>query len=103
MLHRSPARAGLRTLTFTLPLEWAGRASVVGNFNDWMPGRLTLSADGDVARASVELPDDYIAVFRYLGEGDTLEEARRPAPNPGRMSPLVDGSISDRIVRFACR
>lgn len=70
MLHRSPARAGLRTLTFTLPLEWAGRASVVGNFNDWTPGRLTLSADGDVARASVELPDDYIAVFRYLGEGD---------------------------------
>ena len=42
-------------------------------------------------------------LFRYLGEGDTLEEARRPAPNPGRMSPLVDGSISDRIVRFACR
>ena len=53
MLHRSPARAGLRTLTFTLPLEWAGRASVVGNFNDWTPGRLTLSAERDVARWSV--------------------------------------------------
>ena len=52
MLHRSPARAGLRTLTFTLPLEWAGRASVVGNFNDWTPGRLTLSADGDVTRVA---------------------------------------------------
>lgn len=42
-------------------------------------------------------------MFRYLGEGDTLEEARRPAPHPGRMSPLFDGSISGHIVRFACR
>ena len=48
MLHRTPAaRAGRRTVTFTLPAEWAGRVSVVGNFNDWTPGRLTLSADGD--------------------------------------------------------
>jgi hypothetical protein len=42
-------------------------------------------------------------LFRYLSEGDTLEEARRPAPSPGRMSPLFDGSISDHIARFACR
>lgn len=42
-------------------------------------------------------------LFRYLGEGDALKEARRLAPSPGRMSPLVDGSISDHIVRFACR
>lgn len=70
MLLRTPARPGHRTLTFTLPAEWAGRVSVVGNFNDWTPGRLTLERVGDAAVASVELPNDYIAVFRYLGEGD---------------------------------
>ena len=70
MLHRSPVTTGHRTLTFSLPLEWAGRVSVVGNFNDWTPGRHTLVASGDVATASVELPSEYIAVFRYLGDGD---------------------------------
>jgi hypothetical protein len=42
-------------------------------------------------------------LFRYIGEGDTLEEAKRPAPNPGRMAVLVEGSISYYVVRFACR
>ena len=71
MLQRSRAAdTGQRILTFSLPLDWAGRASVVGNFNDWTPGALPLVAVGDVAEASVVLPDDYIAVFRYLGEGD---------------------------------
>ena len=71
MLLRSVGpRAGFRTLTFSLPLEWAGRVSVVGNFNDWTPGHLTLQAAGEVARVSVELPNNYIAVFRYLAEGD---------------------------------
>lgn len=71
MLTRSPASVpGHRTLTFTLPAEWADRVSVVGNFNDWTPGQLTLVADGDVARASVVVANDYTAVFRYLGEGD---------------------------------
>lgn len=40
--------------------------------------------------------------FRYIGEGDTLEQAKQPAPNPGDMGPLVDGSISDVSVKFAC-
>jgi hypothetical protein len=40
--------------------------------------------------------------FRYIGEGDTLEQAKQPAPNPGEMSPLVDGSISDVAVKFSC-
>lgn len=71
MLLRSVgSRAGHRTLTFLQPLEAADRVSVVGNFNDWTPGRLTLRAAGEVAEASVELPNNYIAVFRYLGEGD---------------------------------
>lgn len=71
MLQRTRAAvAGRRILTFSLPLEWAGRASVVGNFNDWTPGALPLQEVGGAAEASVELADDYIAVFRYLGEGD---------------------------------
>lgn len=71
MLKRSPASVpGHRTLTFILPAEWADRVSVVGNFNDWTPRRLTLARVGDRAEASVDLPNEYIAVFRYLGEGD---------------------------------
>lgn len=41
-------------------------------------------------------------LFRYVGEGDTLAEAQQPAPNPGEMSGLVEGSISDEAVKFAC-
>lgn len=40
--------------------------------------------------------------FRYIGEGDTLAKAKLPASNPGDMSPLVVGSISDVAVKFAC-
>ena len=40
--------------------------------------------------------------FRYTGEGDTLDEAKKPAPNIGEMGDLVDGSISDVVVKFAC-
>lgn len=41
--------------------------------------------------------------FRYVGEGDTLDEAKRPGPNPGQMAELVQGSISWHVVQFACR
>ena len=40
--------------------------------------------------------------FRYLGDGDTLEEMRRSAPEPS-MAPLVEGSISYYHWRHACR
>jgi hypothetical protein len=40
--------------------------------------------------------------YRYIGEGDTLLEANQPVPNPGEMATLVDGSISDVTVKFAC-
>jgi len=42
-------------------------------------------------------------LFRYIGEGDTLEQAKRPAPNPGQMAALMEGSISWHVVQFACR
>lgn len=42
--------------------------------------------------------------FRYLGEGDTIEEARldRPEP-PGPMGDLTEGSISTYVSEFVCR
>lgn len=40
--------------------------------------------------------------FRYLGEGDTAEQARRRSSS-NVMGALVDGSISWHVSRFACR
>lgn len=40
--------------------------------------------------------------FRYLGEGDTREEAEAAAPDPGRMAELVPGSISSEVSDFVC-
>jgi len=60
---------GGRKLTFSLPADHAGGAiSVVGNFNDWTPGVHVLAKRGATRSASVVLPADFIAVFRYLGE-----------------------------------
>lgn len=61
--------SGGRKLTFTLP---AGpeAVSVVGNFNDWTPGAHPLRKRGATRSVSVVVPANYIAVFRYLGEGD---------------------------------
>lgn len=42
------------------------------------------------------------STFRYMGEGDTLDEAMNSVDDTAPMSPLVDGSISDYIVRAAC-
>jgi len=69
MLKTTTDRAtGGRKITFTLP---AGdeAVSVVGNFNDWTPGAHPLVKRGATRSASVVVPADYIAVFRYLGEG----------------------------------
>jgi hypothetical protein len=40
--------------------------------------------------------------FRYLGEGDTREEAEVDDKNPGRMAELVSGSISTEVSDFVC-
>lgn len=40
--------------------------------------------------------------FRYLGEGDTLDEALVDSPNPGEMSALTDQSISTYVSKFTC-
>jgi hypothetical protein len=39
---------------------------------------------------------------RYIGEGDTREEAEKPSPNPGEMASLVEGSSTHAAVQAAC-
>lgn len=66
----APKSAGTR-ITFSLPADQVdGAVSVVGNFNDWTPGRdvLRRRSNGTMS-AAVTVPVDYIAVFRYLAEG----------------------------------
>ncbi len=62
-------KTGGRKITFTLPAEQSGVVSVVGNFNDWTPGADVMTKRGATKSVSVVVPADYIAVFRYLGEG----------------------------------
>lgn len=69
MLKTTADRAsGGRKITFSLPAG-SEDVSVVGNFNDWTPGSHTLLKRGAARSVSVVVPSDYIAVFRYLGEG----------------------------------
>lgn len=62
------AASGGRKITFTLPAG-SDVVSVVGNFNDWTPGVHVFRNRGEKRSVSVVVPADYIAVFRYLGEG----------------------------------
>lgn len=39
---------------------------------------------------------------RYIGEGDTREDAEKPSSNPGDMAPLVEGSSTHAAVQAAC-
>jgi hypothetical protein len=40
--------------------------------------------------------------FRYLGEGDTREEAAQDGPNPGPMTEITGTSASSDVLRAAC-
>jgi hypothetical protein len=40
--------------------------------------------------------------FRYLGEGDTREQAEEDAPNSGGMTPLTERSISSETAIYVC-
>lgn len=40
--------------------------------------------------------------FRYLGEGDTLEDAEADSPNRGEMADLTPESISTYVSQFTC-
>ena len=57
-------------VTFTLPSdEPAGSVSVVGDFNDWTPGKHPLAKRANGTRSvAVTLPSGSRVRFRYLGE-----------------------------------
>jgi predicted extracellular nuclease len=64
------ARSDDVKVTFALPQEQAdGPVSVVGDFNDWTPGRTVLARRANGTRsAAVTLSAGSRVRFRYLGE-----------------------------------
>ncbi len=69
MIKRAVAGSGEVKVTFAVPAE-VGQVSVVGDFNDWTPGRTTLRTRSNGTRsAAVVLPAGATYRFRYLAEG----------------------------------
>ena len=67
---RLTRRAKTVKVTFALPVhQTPGRCSVVGDFNDWQPGRHELRRRTNGTRStSVTLPSGTRIRFRYLAE-----------------------------------
>ncbi|PID53418.1 MAG: isoamylase [Micrococcales bacterium] len=65
------ATSAERKVTFVLPAgEPAGTVSVVGDFNDWTPGRHILRKRSNGTRSvAITVPAGATVKFRYLGEG----------------------------------
>ncbi|WP_424533322.1 isoamylase early set domain-containing protein [Sphaerisporangium viridialbum] len=70
MLKRTPLFGRKTRITFALPAyDPSGVVSVVGDFNDWCPGRHELRRRSNSTRTvSVILPPG-VHRFRYLGTG----------------------------------
>jgi hypothetical protein len=70
MIKRSRLFGSKTRVTFSLPADQpSGPVSVVGTFNDWVPGRHELKARRDGTRTiSVQLDPGHYS-FRYLGAG----------------------------------
>ena len=71
MIRRSKvAKTDDVKVTFVLPQEEpAGHVSVVGDFNDWTPGKHVLAKRTNGTRSiSVNVPKGSSVRFRYLGE-----------------------------------
>ena len=67
-------------LTFSLPPTAPGRVSVVGDFNDWTPGRHELRTLRDGSRSiSVRVPAGRPVRFRYLApDGHWFDDEHVP-------------------------
>ena len=70
MIRTSRSATDRIKVTFSLPLhQTSGRCSVVGDFNEWIPGTHELRKRGNGTRsASVTVPKGTRLRFRYLGE-----------------------------------
>lgn len=70
MIRLTAVRSTTPKVTFVLPAaDPAGRVSVVGDFNDWTPGRHELRKRSNGTRSvSVTVPAGSSLTFRYLGE-----------------------------------
>lgn len=72
MIRVKRAADGHRLVTFALAqddLPGTGKASVVGNFNEWEPGRheLRRRSNGTLS-TTVEVAEGTTLTFRYLGD-----------------------------------
>jgi 1,4-alpha-glucan branching enzyme len=78
-------------VTFALPLHLSsGRCSVVGDFNEWLPGSHELRKRANGTRsASVTVPMGTRLRFRYLGEDGTWFNDPDVADHAGSASVLV--------------
>ena len=78
-------------VTFALPLHLSsGRCSVVGDFNEWLPGSHELRKRANGTRsASVTVPKGTRLRFRYLGEDGTWFNDPDVADHDGSDSVLV--------------
>ena len=67
---KAEVKAGQAHLTFVLPQEQpVGRVSVVGDFNDWTPGKHVLVKRSNGTRSvKVKVDAGKTYRFRYLGE-----------------------------------
>ena len=71
MVKRSPMRNGKTRVTFSLPTDQpAGAVSVVGDFNDWKPGRHELTRRRNGTRSVTAELSSGPHRFRYLAAGD---------------------------------
>jgi hypothetical protein len=71
MLKRSPMRNGKTRVTFSLPADQPpGIVSVVGDFNEWRPGRHELTHRRNGSRSITADLTTGTHRFRYLASGD---------------------------------
>lgn len=62
-------------VTFTVPASEAKKVAVVGDFNQWNPGKATLKKlkNGNF-KGTFDLPVEQSFEFRYLIDGDYVNE-----------------------------
>ena len=97
MLRMGPARGGNVRLTFVLPAEEPpGRVSVVGDFNNWLPGAHELVRRSNGTRSlAVTVPEGTSLRFRYLAEGDRwMSETDHPAVQQVGADSLIVAKVS---------